>query len=300
MTSRLLRATALALLAASLPALTGCLAMFTSKRKLPVPVAPSVVQSVSGDELVARLNNQWAKFESMTAKVDIQASHLQEKQGQATDYPTFRSVLLLRKPRMLRIRGLAPLVQTVLFDLGSDGSRFVLLVPPKSKAYTGLNSGKGKSPVWYENLRPGFLFDAMVVRGLADEELYSVTAETVTEVDAQNKHLYEHPEYVLNIMRRKAGTQELAPVRVVRFHREDLLPYEQDLYDEKGTLETQVIYGSYVDFDGIQYPGSITLRRPQDEYQLIMTMESVTANPQLKDEQFQVAIPKGTPIQTME
>jgi hypothetical protein len=89
-------------------------------------------------------------------------------------------------------------------------------------------------------------------------------------------------------------------VRVVRFHREDLLPYEQDLYDDQGALETQVIYGSYLDFDGVQYPASITLRRPQDEYQLIMTMESVTANPQLKDEQFQVTIPKGTPIQAME
>jgi hypothetical protein len=69
----------LALIAASLPLLfpmTGCLSLFTSKRKLPLPVAPSTVQTASADQLVALLNDQWAKFQSLTATVDIQASHL--------------------------------------------------------------------------------------------------------------------------------------------------------------------------------------------------------------------------------
>jgi len=92
-------------------------------------------------------------------------------------------------------------------------------------------------------------------------------------------------------VRRKPGSQELFPVRVVHFHREDLLPYEQDLYDDKGTLETQVLYGPSMDFGGTKYPGKITLKRPQDEYQLGMTVERVTANPTLTDDQFQVKIP---------
>ena len=294
------RVISLAMLCGTLPGMTGCAWLLTSKRKLPVPVAPSIVQTVTGEELVGRLNDQWSKFETMTAKVDIQASHLQVKQGEATDYPTFRSVLLLRKPGMLRIRGLAPVVQSVLFDLGSDGTKFTLMVPPKSKAYTGLNAGRGKSPNWYENLRPGFLFDAMMVRGLSEDELYSVTAETVTEEDATKKHLIARPEYVLSVMRRKAGTQELAPVRVIRFHREDLMPYEQDLYDDKGALETQVLYSGYLDFHGMMYPGTITLKRPQDEYELVMGVETVTANIPLKDSQFEVMVPEGTPVQKLE
>jgi outer membrane lipoprotein-sorting protein len=288
------------MLLATLPFMTGCLSLFTSKRKLPVPVAPAIVQTASGEQLVAQLNDKWAKFESLTATVDIQASHLKVKEGVATDYPTFRSNVLLRKPQMLRILGKAPLVQTVMFDLASDGSKFTLMVPPNSKAYQGRNASKGKSQNWYENLRPGFLFDAMVVRGLDAEELYSVTAETFTEEDTAQKRLLVHPEYVLNIVHRKPGTQELAPVRVIHFHREDLLPYEQDLYDDKGNLETQVIYGSYLDFDGVKFPGMITLKRPQEEYQLILGVERVTANPPLTDEMFQVKIPTGTTIQVME
>ena len=108
------------------------------------------------------------------------------------------------------------------------------------------------------------------------------------------------PEYVLNIMHRRPGSQELAPVRVIHFDREDLLPYEQDLYDDKGGLATQVLYGAYQDFGGVKFPGNITLKRPQDEYQLVMSVERVTANPALTNEMFQVKIPPGTTIQEME
>jgi hypothetical protein len=291
------------LIAASLPLLfpmTGCLSLFTSKRKLPLPVAPATVQTASADELVARLNDQWAKFQSLTATVDIQASHLKTKEGIATDYPSFRANLLLRKPNSLRVLGKLPVVQTTMFDLGSDGTRFTLDVPPKNKAYQGLNANKGTSPNWYENLRPDPFFNAMVVRGLAQDEFYSVTSENITEEDAANKRLLLRPEYELSIVRLKQpGSQEQIPVRIVRFHREDLLPYEQDLYDDTGQLATQVIYGPYQNFGGTNYPSKITLKRPQDEYQLIMTVERVTANPALTDDQFQVSIPKGSTVQEL-
>jgi len=108
------------------------------------------------------------------------------------------------------------------------------------------------------------------------------------------------PDYVLNIVRRKENSQALYPTRVIRFHRENLLPYEQDLYDDKGELETQVIYGPYVDFGGTKFPQTITLRRPEEEYQLVMTVERVTSNPPLTDDQFQVKIPNGSTIQTLQ
>lgn len=271
--------------------MTGCASLFTSQRRLPVPVAPAVVQTASADELAAKLNDQWARFESLTATVDILASHLKTKEGVATDYPSFRANLLLRKPNSIRVLGKAPLVQTPMFDLGSDGKRFTMVVPPKSKAYRGLNDSKGTSPNWYENLRPDPLFNAMVVRGLEKDELFSVISESLTEEDTANKRLLLRQEYVLNIVRRKPDSQELYPVRVIRFHRDDLLPYEQDLYDDQGALETQVIYGPYQSFEGTTFPSKITLKRPQDEYQLVMTVERVTANPTLTDDQFQVKVP---------
>ena len=282
-----------------LPWLTGCVSLFTSKRRLPVPETPAVVQTVTADQLVERLNKQWASFQSMTASVDIVASHLKEKQGEATDYPSFHANLLMRKPEMLRILGKAPLVQTVMFDLGSDGREFRLSVPPKNKAYVGKSREKGTSANWYENLRPGFLFRAFVVRGVAQDEYYSVIAETLTEEDLTKRHLLAKPEYVLSIMRHGAEQHGLIPARVVRFDRVTLRPVEQDIYDDLGNLQTQVIYGQYQSFDGSMYPGTIFLKRPEEDYQLAVTVERVTMNPALSDEQFEVKFPQGVAPQRL-
>jgi outer membrane lipoprotein-sorting protein len=284
------------MLAISLPLLfsmTGCLSLLTSKRKLPIPVAPSTVQTVTAEQLVEQLNAAYEKFESLTATVDIQASRLKAKEGTATDYPTFRANILIRKPEMVRVLGRLPIVQTQMFDLASDGKNFTLVIPHFSKVYQGLNASKGSSPNWYENLRPAPFYGAMVVKGLAPDELYSVISETVTTEAPDKKRLIASPEYLLNVVRRKPDSMQLYPVRVIRFHREDLLPYQQDLYDDQGTLQTQVVYGAYKDFAGVKYPGTMTLRDPQNGYQLIMTVERVTLNPPLTDDMFHTKVPTG-------
>jgi hypothetical protein len=275
-------------------ALTGCSSFLISHRKLPVPIAPATVQTASADQLAARLNEEWSKFESMTATVEIQASRLKAKEGVATDYPTFRANLLLRKPDMIRVLGHLPIVQTKMFDMASDGKTFTLVIPPKDLAYKGQSNSKGTSPNWYENLRPGPLFDSMVVRGLDPEDLYSVISETITEEDKVSKRLRLEPEYILNIVRRKANSQELYPVRVIHFHREDLLPYQQDMYDDQGTLATQVIYGAYKDFDGTKYPSTVTLKQPLYDYELTMSVVRVAYNTTaVTNEMFQESVPDG-------
>ncbi len=290
---RVIRVCSTGTLALSMATLTGCTSMLISKRKLLVPIPPATVETASADELVARLNDQWSKFQGLTATVDIRASHLKAKEGVATDYPSFRANLLLRNPDRLRILGHLPILQTTMFNLGSDGTQFTLVIPPKSVVYEGLNGSKGSSPNWYENLRPGPFFNAMVIKGLEKDDLYSVISGATTDEDTATKRLMLHPEYVLNIQRQKPNSQELYPVRVIHFHREDLLPYEQDLYDDQGILQTQVIYGAYQDFNGAKYPSTITLKRPTEEYQLVMSIERVTVNPNppLADDQFHVDIP---------
>ena len=70
-------------------------------------------------------------------------------------------------------------------------------IPSKSLAIEGLNSVEKKSANQLENLRPGFFLDAMVVRGLAPDDLYSVVTDSETVEDAARKHLFTVPEYIL-------------------------------------------------------------------------------------------------------
>jgi hypothetical protein len=259
-----------------------------------------MVQTVAPADLVAQLNHRWTALESLNAGVEIQASVLKPREGMARDYTSIRGIILMRKPGLLRVFGRVPVIGTRAFDMVSDGSQFTLWIPSKSMAYKGSNQLKKKSASQIENMRPGFFFDALVVRGLEPDDLYAVTTDSDTVEDPARKHFFLVPEYVLSIMRRKPGSQEMTPVRVVRFHREDLLPYEQDIYDNDGNLETQVVYAGYADFGGSKYPSQVTIKRPLEEYQIVLTVDKVTENQALSDDQFQLKLPDETTVKSLE
>jgi outer membrane lipoprotein-sorting protein len=279
--------------------LTGCSLVY-SKRKLPIPQAPSNVESITPEELVARLNQRWATLDSLIATVEIQASTLKSKEGVAKDYTTIRGHIMMRKPEMLRVLGQVPVLGTRAFDMASDGKNFTLLVPSKNMAVKGPNELRKKSANQMENLRPGFFLDAMVVRGLEPEDLYSVVTDSETIEDAARKHLFNVPEYILSISRSKPGSHQLTPVRVVVFHRDDLMPYQQDIFDKDGNVETEVDYADYQNFESNKYPSRITIKRPLEEYQIVLTVDKVAQNTPLTDDQFQIKIPEGTKIQNLE
>jgi hypothetical protein len=281
----------------SLPCLllSGCL---ITHHKLPVPMAPTVTQTVAPAELVARLNKSWEAVGNMTVKADIRVSVLHPMKGLADDLPTVTGQIVMRKPGSLRVIG--RFIVATAFDMASDGKDFTLSIPLKSKAYKGSNTLKHKSENPLENLRPAVFFDALLVRGLDPDGEFMVSSEDITVEDEAKKHLYLVPEYILSIMKRKPGTQELTPVRVVRFHRDDLRPYQQDTYDSMGNIETQVTYSDYREFNSVSYPSTILIKRPIEQLQLILTVEDLNQNVMITDEQFKVTIPPEATITNLE
>lgn len=277
--------------------LTGC-SLLPTTRKLPVPKAPAIIQTVTPGELVTRLNERWAAINSLTAKVEFQASVSKSKEGVATDYPSVEGHIVMRKPEMLRVVG--QMIGVRVFDMASDGKCFTLSIPHESKVLKGCGPSKQKSKNTWENLRPGFFFDAMLVRALDADDLYSRVTDTETVEDAARKHLFTVPEYILTISRRKSSSQQLTPVRVVTFHRDDLQPYQQDIYDNEGNIETEVFYQRYKDFEGGRFPSTVTIKRPLDEIQIVLSVEDVHQNQPLTDDQFVVQVPEGAKIQNVE
>lgn len=277
--------------------LTGCQLLPTT-RKLPVPRAPNIEQTISPAELVSRLDQRWASIHTLTATVEMQASLTKTQEGLAKDYPSVHGNILLRKPADLRVLGRYFGVSA--FDMSSDGKCFTLLIPHDDKVIKGCGEAKTKSANQWENLRPGFFFDSMMVRGLDTDDHYSVTSETFMMEDAAKKHLFSEPNYILHITRYKPGSQEEKPARVVYFHRDDLQPYQQDIYDSDGNLETQVTYASYQKFEGGTYPSTVTIKRPIDAIQIVLNIDSVHENQVLPNDQFTVQIPSGDKVQTVE
>lgn len=280
-----------------LPALSGCL---YHTRKLQVPKAPAIVLSAKADDLVSRVNKQFAAIQTLNATVEFQAQVGGTKKGAVTDYTSFRGYILMRKPGDLRVLGLVPVLHTRAFDLASKGDDFKLLIPSKSKAITGSSPATKKSKNALENLRPNLFFDSMLIRNISPDEQEYVTGESRIYTDAARKQLLEEPVYDLAIVRRKEGDNELELVRVIRFGRSDLMPFEQDIYDKDGNIETQTIYGPYQSFGDSRFPGTVTIKRPMEEYQITITIEKLTINQPLTDDQFELKIPEGIQIQKLD
>jgi hypothetical protein len=299
MKTRARLAAAAGLIVALLPTMgmiAGC-SLFPQIRKLPVPKPPAITQNATPEQLVEALNKRWTGLQTLTATVDIQASVFKSKEGTAKDYPTLRGHILMRKPAMLRVLGAYLGVRA--FDMASDGEQFTLSIPTQKRVIKGLNKHKSKSVNALENLRPDFFLDALLVRGLEPEDVYMVVDDSDTIEDKARKHLYAIPEYRLTIMQHAGDGHKLLPLRVVFFHREDLLPYEQDIYDSNGVLATQVFYARYQDFEGSRYPSSIVIKRPVEEIQIVLEVEDVKENQTLTDDQFVPQTAEGSTVQVL-
>jgi hypothetical protein len=255
------------------------------------------VQTATPQELVGQLNQRWDALNTMTAKVEIQATELKTAQGLEKDEPTVRGIIIMRKPNKLRVVGTDFAIK--IFDTASDGNRFTLVIPPEKLAFEGTSSVKEKDPEHpFYNLRPDFFLDAIAVRGLDSGNEYMVAGDAETIEDPARKHLYIEQEYTLSVMQPKAGPEKL-PLRVITFHRDDMLPYDQDVYDSEGNLETQIRYSNYIQFGAVKYPSKITIKRPQEGIQLVLTVDDVQENVPVTDDQFQVKIPEGTTIRQL-
>jgi outer membrane lipoprotein-sorting protein len=286
------RVACVSVLAAVLP-LAGCSYFIPTKRHLPVPIAPPNVQTLSPEDLVKQLNARWEAIQTLTVTAEITAHDKKE------DYPGFRCNIVMQKPRMLRVLGRYFGVEA--FDMASDGSRFTLSIPQKNVVIKGSNTATDKSATEWENLRPDFFFDAIIVRGLDPDDKYMVTSDTETTPDAANKHLYIEPEYTLSLIRQK-GSSEFQGVRTVTFHRDDMMPYDQYVYDKDGALETQVFYSNYQkfsDFSGGKYPSKIVIKRPREGIEFDLAVEQVHNPTDLPAGEFDVKTPDGATIKEL-
>jgi outer membrane lipoprotein-sorting protein len=284
-------------IAMCLPVLTGCL---SHTHKLQQPQMPSVVLSADVHQLVSNINKQYDTIQSLNAMVTFQASVGGEQKGKITDYTSVRGYILLRKPEMLRVLGLLPILNTRAFDLASDGSTFKLLIPHENKAVVGPNTVGKPSTKALENMRPYIFFDSLLIHSIGSDELLSLTTDTKTVLDPKQKQLLLQPEYAVSVFRKTAESNMLVPERVIHVSRVDLLPSGEDIYDKDGNIQTQAVYGPYESFGDFRYPGSITIKRPLEEWQVVITFEKVTVNQTLKDNQFQLDIPAGTQIQNLQ
>jgi len=291
MMTRLCRARALVLLLGVLP-MSGCL--FRS-RKVERQFSSVPLQSATQKQLVDAINNQAANIQSMQATVDIDTSVGGVNKGKVTDYKEIRGYVLARKPAMLRMIGLMPIVRNRAFDMVSDGNEFKLWIPPKNRFVTGRNNAETVNPNQpLESIRPQMLYDALLIREIDPAEEIAVLENGYETVLDSKRHLVEQPDYEIVVVRR--GKEGWFLSRKIIFSRTDLQPHRQFIYDENGRLATDVRYGEYKDYDGIQFPTQTEIERPQEEYDITLNILKLELNKPITDDQFVLQQPSGADV----
>jgi hypothetical protein len=164
----------------------------------------------------------------------------------------------------------------------------------------GSNKVTSPSKNGLENLRPPVFFDSLLVPGVAEDELVSLS-ESTRVLAPQSKHqpAIEEPDYLLAVLKKSEGNT-LHLERLVHFSRITLLPFQQDIYNDNGQVETMATYDKYQDYNGIQFPMVINITRPLEEYALKLQVTKLTLNQPLENDQFELKVPAGVKVQQMQ
>jgi outer membrane lipoprotein-sorting protein len=259
-------------------------------------ISTAQLKQATEAELIDRINSQAATIKTLNAAVDISTAVGGWTKGKITQYQTISGYIMVRKPQMLRMIGLLPIVRNRAFDMVSNGLAFELSIPPKNRFIVGRNdvtAHNSSQPL--ENLRPQHILDALLVREIDTASEIAVlenSYETVT--DLKRKKEVQQPDYVINIIHRGDAGWYLS--RKIIFSRMDLEPHQQIVYDQHGYIASDVHYRNFSDHEGIDFPGGINIWRPQEEYAIDLTVQKLVLNQPLADEQFALQRPAGSQV----
>ena len=281
-----------ALVLAVLPT-AGC--MFRT-RPVEETYSKAPLQESSQSALIDSINQQARTIQSLQATVDIDTSVGGAKKGHVTDYKEIRGYVLARKPAMLHMIGLLPIVRTTAFDMVSDGQEFKLWIPPRNRFVVGRNDVQThNSDQPMESIRPQEIYDALLIRPIDPDREIAVLENSYDILHDAKGHRVLQEDYELIVIRKKDDNAGVLSRKIV-FSRTDLQPHHQYIYDEQARLVTEARYANYKEYDGTSFPSRIEIFRPQEEYDITLNMLKVEINKPLRDDQFALRPPPGAEV----
>ena len=278
--------------------LTGC---FRTTHIVQRTQAPDMYRSTSVENLERIISTRDANIKTLNAAMLLTASTGGGKEGKVVTYTSFKGYIFVRKPNDLRVLLQLPVLGSRALDMVSTNNQFTLVYTTSHGDIwrQGNNTVATPSKNGLENLRPPVFFDSLTVPGVSEDEFVSLT-ESTRVLQPQSKHqpAIEEPDYNLAVLKRGEGNT-LHTARVIHFSRVTLLPFQQDIYDDKNQVVTSATYDKYQEFNGIQFPMEINIRRPIDEYTLKLEVTKLTLNQPLENDQFELKIPSTAIVQKM-
>jgi hypothetical protein len=266
---------------------SGCRGAVTKTTTIP-PAARPVALEAAPEQLLDRYNSLAHNLQSLDATVELKPSAGSAYSGVISEYHEVKAFLLASRPYNIRMIGQVPVVGKTVFDMASDGQNFEVSIPPRNKFLTGPVSVARPSSKPIENLRPQHLVEALLWPEVRKEEI------TLPEEYNDESARY----YVLTVLR---GGYQSEILRKIWFDRADLHLVRLQSYGPRGVLLSDVRYANWqpLEVPGstlAEYPRSIRLDRPHDEYRLDMAVTKISLNEPIAPDRFQLEPPQDVEV----
>jgi hypothetical protein len=287
------------LLLGLLALMSGC-AIRVSQKHAVAPAQIRPAQRANREQLVAAYNTQAQSVRSINAAVNMSPVAGSTYSGLIEEYHDVGGFILASSPRKIRVIGQAPVLAKNIFDMTSDGTEFRIFIPSKNKFLVGPTDLERPSDKPIENLRPQHILEAIFWSAL----------------DAGQQVLFEEAEvaperyYVLTSLRSAASGLEIA--RNIWFNRADLRVSRVQIYGPGGRFDSDIRYSDWQPATAggagpaaaagaaTQFPRSIHIRRPQQDYELTVTVTRLALNGEIADDRFTLEQPAGSDLVRLE
>lgn len=211
--------------------------------------------------------------------------------GKVTDYPAITGYIFFLRPDNIRVIGLDPVIHSTAFDMVSQGNDFRVSVPSKNEFIIGKNDAPpSQSKNQLENLRPVAFLHSLFITPPDPNTQYTLLEDDTDETKAV---------YILFIIQ-KEGDQ-LRLVRNVYFNRYTLQISRQKTFDNVGNIRSDTRYAAWKTYSGISFPSSIDIQRPEDGYEVVLTLIDMKINtPEITPDKFMLKQPPGAQLKIIQ
>jgi hypothetical protein len=240
---------------------------FVRKRLVTPPGGPGgSLLAATKDELIQRVHDVGDPIQSFLMRMDMSPSVGSLYEGEIKDYATLSGYILFQKPDSIRILGADPVMHMTVFDMVSAGDRFHIYLPSKNQFIEGSTSAPVTSNSKLESLRPvAFLTSLMICPPDPSTDSMLLEEDTTGAVAT----------YILLFIRSDPHERL---VRSLHFDRHNLQIVRQKTFDTSGGVVSDTMYSGWNSYSRIPFPSQIDIKRPQDHYEVRLTVTSMKMN----------------------
>jgi hypothetical protein len=268
----------------------GCISI-SRTRVIPQSQRLLPAKTATKEELLKSLEEKSKLVHTLKGTVTMDVSGGGSQSGVLTEYRQTTGYVLVDRPENIRVKVLAPIVASTVFDMVSVGRQYRVSIPVKNQFAVGdvdqpINS---KSPI--ASLRPQHLLDGLFVDITPYLDKPEVKFSFSEQIEGQRSY------YVFTFIDASAQGREVRTLEKLWIDRnDDLEVARKQIFRPDGRIETDVQYSNYHIEGKMHFPEIVVIQRPVEDYTLKMTFQKATLNDKLPDNAFDLERPEGSEL----